>query len=58
MNNKTGMKSDNIKNRPMITVKIKFEPNIGGTLKEIAASGHINTDTIQGIVNELTTRTW
>lgn len=46
------------KNRPVIIIKMKFEPNIGGILKEIAASGHVDIDTIQGIVNELITRTW
>lgn len=46
------------KNIPVITVKIKFEPNIGRIIKEIAASGHVDIDTIQGIVNELTTRIW
>lgn len=52
------MKSDNAKNKLVITVKIKFEPNIGGIIKEIAACRHVDIDVIQGIVNRLTTRMW
>lgn len=58
MNNKTEMKSDNAKNRLVITVKIKFEPKIGGIIKEIAACRHVDIDIIQGIVNRLTARMW
>lgn len=35
----------------MTTVNMKFEPNIDGIMKEIAASGHVDIDPSQGTVS-------
>lgn len=42
----------------MITIKMKFEPNVGGIMKEIAASEHVDINAIQGTVSGPQTREW